>query len=178
MMTDAKEYGRALFLITEEDGLSDKIISDVKAAESVLKSNPDYVKLLDSPALSKSERVELADQAFKGLDERLLNLIKILTEKRAMFLFCGAAKAYQALYDESRGILRVEAVTAIPLSEKQARAIKDKLAVGLGKTIILNNTVDPSILGGVKLRYMDVQLDGSVKTRLDKFEDALKHTVI
>ena len=46
------------------------------------------------------------------------------------------------------------------------------------KTIILTNTVDPSILGGVKLRYLGVQLDGSVKTRLDKFEDALKNTVI
>ena len=126
-MTDAKEYGKALFLITEEDGLSDKIISDVKAAECVLKSNPDYVKLLDSPALSKSERVELADKAFSGLDERLSNLLKILTEKRALYLFGEVAKTYYALYDESRGILRVEAVTAIPLSEKQAKSIKDNL---------------------------------------------------
>ena len=177
-MTDAKEYGKALFLITEEDGLSDKIISDVKAAECVLKSNPDYVKLLDSPALSKSERVELADKAFSGLDERLSNLLKILTEKRALYLFGEVAKAYYALYDESRGILRVEAVTAIPLSEKQAKSIKDNLTYSLKKKIVLSNTVDPTILGGVKLRYMDVQLDGSVKTRLDKFEDALKHTVI
>lgn len=177
-MTDANEYGKALFLITEEDGTSDKTISDVKTAESVLKSNPDYVKLLDSPALSKAERVGLADKAFSGLEQNLSNLLKILTEKRAVHLFCQAAKAYYALYDESRGILRVEAVTAIPLSEKQAKAIKDKLSASLDKTIVLNNTVDPSILGGVKLRYMDVQLDGSVKTRLDKFEDALKHTVI
>ena len=177
-MTDANEYGKALFLITEEDGVSDKIISDVHTADSVLISNPDYVKLLDSPALSKEERVGLVDKAFSGLDQRLSNLLKILTEKRAMHLFCKAVKAYYALYDESRGILRVEAVTAIPLSEGQAKAIKDKLTLTLNKTIVLDNTVDPSILGGVKLRYSGVQLDGSVRTRLDKFEDALKHTVI
>ena len=177
-MTDANEYGKALFLITEEDGVSDKILADVRAAERVLRANPDYVKLLDSPALSKNERVELVDQAFSGLDERLSNLLKILTEKRAMHLFCKAAKVYYALYDESRGIIRVEAVTAIPLSEKQAKAIKDKLSRTLIKTVILSNTVDPSILGGVKLRYSGVQLDGSVRTRLDKFEDALKQTVI
>ena len=177
-MTDAKEYGKALFLITEEDGLSDKVISDVKAAERVLSSNPDYVKLLDSPALSKSERVGLADKAFSGLDERLSNLIKILTEKRAVHIFGRIAKTFYALYDESRGILRVEAITAIPMSEKQSKAIGDKLAISLGKTVVLSNTVDPSILGGVRLRYSGVQLDGSVKTRLDKFEDALKHTVI
>ena len=177
-MTDANEYGKALFLITEEDGVTDKILSDVKTAERVLESNPDYIKLLDSPALSKDERVGLVSKAFSGVDERLSNLLKILTEKRIMHTFVRISKTYYALYDESRGILRVEAVTAIPLSEKQAKAIKDKLAYSLGKTVMLTNTVDPAILGGAKLRYSGVQLDGSVKTRLDKFEDALKETVI
>lgn len=177
-MTDANEYGKALFLITEEDGVSDKVLADVRAAEGVLISNPDYVKLLDSPALSKDERVELVDKAFHNVDERLLNLLKILTEKRMSYIFGKAAKAYYNLYDESRGILRVEAVTAIPLNEKQSKAITDKLSVTLNKTVVLYNIVDASILGGVKLRYSGVQLDGSVKTRLDKFEEALKQTVI
>ena len=53
-----------------------------------------------------------------------------------------------------------------------------KLTKTLSKTVVLNNIVDASILGGVKLRYGGVQLDGSVKTRLDKFEDALQRTVI
>ena len=177
-MTDAKEYGKALFLITEEDGVSDKILSDINLTEGVLKANPDYVKLLNSPALSKDERVELVGKAFSGIDERLSNLLKLLTERRIMHIFDKAAKTYKTLYDESRGIVRVEAVTAVPLSDKQAKAIKDKLTYSLRKTIVLSNTVDASILGGVKLRYSGVQLDGSVKTRLDKFEAALKNTVI
>ena len=177
-MIDAYEYGKALFLITEEDNATDKVLSDVKTAESVIKSNPDYVKLLDSPAVSKEERVGLAHKAFSTLDERLLNLIKILTENRSMRIFCKAAEAYYALYDESRGILRVEAITAVSLSEKQREKLTAKLSGTLNKKIILLNTVDASILGGVKLRYSGVQLDGSVKTRLDKFEAALKNTVI
>ena len=88
------------------------------------------------------------------------------------------AREYYALYDESRGILRVEAVTAIPLSDSQRDAMTKKLSLSLRKTVILTNTVDKSTLGGVTLRYSGVQLDGSVKTRLDKFEAALKNTVI
>ena len=177
-MTGAQEYGKALFLIPEEDGTSDKVLSDVKTAESVFKSNPEYVRLLDFPAITKEERVELADRAFSGLDEQLLNLIKILTEKRMIHQFGKVAAAYYGLYDESRGIIRVEAVTAIPLTQAQNAAITKKLSASLGKTVVIRNTVDRSILGGVKLRYNDIQLDGSVKTRLDKFEDALKNTVI
>ena len=177
-MKDAREYGRALFLITEEDSASDKVLAEVKTAECVFKDNPEYVKLLDSPALSKEERVGLVDKAFSGTNEMLLNLIKILTEKRQIHLFSKVADEYLSLYDASRGIERVEVITARPLSEKQAQAMKERLEKTLSKTVILKNTVDPTILGGVKLRYLGVQLDGSVKTRLDKFEDALKQTVI
>lgn len=177
-MIDAKEYGRALFLITEEDRLSDKVLADVKTAERILADNPEYIKLLNSPALPKEERVMLADKAFTALEVSLLNLIKILIEKRELHLFSKVAKEYSTLYDESRGILRVEAVTAIPLTDGQRSAMTDRLSKSLGKTVVLRNTVDPSTLGGVKIRYSGVQLDGSVKTRLDKFEEALKNTVI
>ena len=177
-MIDAKEYGRALFLITEEDRTSDKVLADIKTAERALADNPEYVKLLDSPAVPKEERVALADRAFTALDGSLLNLIKILIEKRDIHLFSKVAKEYNALYDESRGILRVEAVTAIPLTDSQRDAMTKRLSQSLNKTVVLRNTVDPSTLGGVKIRYSGVQLDGSIKTRLDKFEEALKNTVI
>ncbi len=177
-MTDAYEYGRALFLITEEDAVSDKVLADVKTAESVFRANPDYIKLLCSPAVPKEERVALAGAALGGLDERLLNLIKILTEMRAVNLFDKVAGAYYELYDLSRGIVRVDAITALPLTAAQTDRLTRKLSRSLAKTVIVKNTVDASILGGMKLRYSGVQLDGSVRTRLDKFEDALKNTVI
>ncbi len=177
-MTDANEYGKALFLITEEDGTSDKVIADVRLADSVLKLNPDYVKLLNSPAVSKQERVELIDKAFGSLDEKLVNLVKILTERRSVNLFGKICEAYYAYFDESRGILRVNAITAIPLSEQQSESLSTKLGKMLSKTVVINNTVDASILGGIKLRYSGVQIDGSIKTKLDNFETALKNTVI
>ena len=74
--------------------------------------------------------------------------------------------------------MRVDAITAVPLTAAQSDKLAAKLSRTLSKTVIVKNTVDPSILGGMKLRYSGVQLDGSVKTRLDKFEDALKSTVI
>ena len=177
-MTAANEYGKALFLITEEDGVTDTVLSDVKMAERIFKANPDYVKLLCSPAVPKEERVGLTDKALSKLDWRLLNLIKILVENRDVAIFDKVAKVYSDLYDQSRGIVRVEAVTAIPLTDKQTAALTAKLTTTLNTTVIIKNVVDKAILGGVTLRYGGVQLDGSVKTRLDKFEEALKNTVI
>ena len=89
--------------------------------------------------------------------------------------FKDLASAYSLLYDEYSGIERAEAVTAVPLTDAQKNAISQKLAEMTGKKIILKNTVNPEILGGVMLRYSGVQLDGSVKSRLESFSQSLKN---
>ena len=177
-MIDAKEYGRALFMLAEESGKTEKILSDVNTAREAFSQSPEYEKLLDTPALPKEEKLALIDKAFESLDEFTVNLIKILCERHSVHLFSKTADAFCAEYDASRGIERVEAITAISMTKAQISAMKAKLKAMTGKTIIIRNTVDSSILGGVKLRYMGIQLDGSVKTRLDGFEKALSNIVI
>lgn len=177
-MAYSNEYGKALFMLTEERGTTESVLDGVVLADKLFSENPDYVKLLDTPALSKTEKLALVDEAFSGFDEDLKSLIKILCEKHSVSAFPEVKKCYSALYDESRGIEHVEAVTAVPMTEEQTGRMTARLEAMTGKKIILKNTVSPEILGGVKLRYSGVQLDGSLKTRLEKFEASLKNTVI
>jgi F-type H+-transporting ATPase subunit delta len=177
-MTGGKEYGRALFLLTEECGTADTAFEDIKTADEIFKNNPEYVKLLDTPSVTKSEKLSLVDGAFISFDENVKNLIKMLCERRLIFTFSEVKKSFETLYNESRGIEHVEAVTAVAMTSAQLSLMAQKLASVTGKKIIIKNTVKPEILGGVKLRYSGKQLDGSVKTRLDKFEQSLKNSVI
>ena len=177
-MTGGTEYGKALFMLTEERGTTDAVLPDVKTAEKIFSDNRDYVKLLDTPALSKAEKLALCDSAFSSLDEDVRSLIKLLCERHSIHAFRDVAREFSKLYDESRGIEHVEAVTAVAMTDEQIALMKEKLEKQTGKTIIIKNTVSPEILGGVKLRYSGKQLDGSVRTRLDKFEESLKNTVI
>ena len=177
-MTANNEYGNALFLLSEEVSASESVLEDVKTAREALSQNPEYVKLLDTPAIPKSEKLSLIDSAFAALDINLINLLKILCERHSVHSFFEVARTYIALYNEARDIEEVEAVTAVKMTEEQLSKMKIKLEEMTGKHIIIKNTVSPDILGGVKLRYMGIQLDGSVKTRLDKFSDSLKNTVI
>lgn len=177
-MTAVKEYASAIFALGEEEALTELVSADMAAAAEVFKANADYIKLLDTPALAVSEKLSLIDRAFSTLCEYVQNLIKMLCEKHCVRDFCAIAREYGALYDESRGIERVEAVTAIAMSERQLTALKVRLEELTGKSIIIKNTVDGSILGGVKLRYMGRQLDSSIKTRLDRLEDSLKKVII
>lgn len=178
LYTAAREYGRALFLLTEELGESDEVKLESEAVISLLTDNPEYARLLDTPALSPDERIALIDEAFGELNTNLLNLIKILAEKRLVHIASRTLTAYVDEYMEARGIVRAEAVSAVALDEKQTELLRLKLEKITGKQIIIENRIDPSILGGIKLRYMGIQRDGSVKTRLDGFARALTDTVI
>ena len=115
-MASSKQYGKALFEITEELGVTERVLAEISAAASLFSASPDYPKLLDTPAVPKEERVELVEQALGSLDENLVNLIKILSEQHSTYLLPKISAEYSALYDESRGIERAEAVSAIPMS--------------------------------------------------------------
>ena len=177
-MINVTEYAKALFELTEELGSTESVRSELISVGEIFKENPDYIKLLDTPALAKEERLGLIDTAFSALDLYLVNLLKMLCEARACFAIDRFISAYCAQYDTARGIERVSALTATAMSEEQKNALRRALEEKTGKTIIIENTVDKSTLGGVKLRYMGRQIDGSLKTRLEVFEKRLRETVL
>lgn len=177
-MIDAIEYGNALFEISEELGKAAAVRDDIEAASKLLAANESYVKLVDSPALPKSERTSLIGEAFGSLDVHLVNLLKMLAERHSAYLFPKIRDAFCARYDDMMGIERVEAISAVMLSAEQVARLTARLSSKLGKTVVIKNTVDPSVLGGIKLRYAGIQIDGTIKARLDSFSEALLGIVI
>lgn len=177
-MRGAENYGRAVFMLAEECGKVEEVFSDLSSVCDALEREPEYTRLLDNPALARCERLSLVDRTLSPVLPEVRDFIKYLSERRAVSTLPAAMAEFSALRDERLGIERVEAVTAVPMSDGQCDALKSRLAALTGKTVIIKNTVDPGILGGMKLRYSGVQLDGSVKTRLDKLEKQLSQIIV
>lgn len=177
-MSGALNYAEALFSLSEEIGISDGVLSDLTVASDILCKYPEYVKLLDTPAVSVPEKIALISEAFSSLNEIVSNVVKILAEKHSVHLFYEIAKEYSAIYNESRGICTAEIISAVAITDEQAQKLKEKLENMTGKTIVIKNTVDKSILGGLKLRYLGKELDGTLKSRLTSIEKSLKNTII
>ena len=173
-----KAYGEALFSLSEELGETEKIREDIDVLGAVISASPEYLKMLDSPALTRDERLALIDGSLSSLNRNLVNTAKLLCERRLAYALPKVTEHFIAVYERSRGIERVEIISAVPLSDKQKARLKDKLEGITKKQIIINNIHDPSLLGGMKLRYMGVQLDGSIKTKLDGFAKSLSELVI
>ena len=172
-------YGEALYGLAKEDGVAEQILTELKVLNASFGEEPGFVRLLSAPNLPKEERCKIIDDSFAGrIQPHLLNFMKILTEKGYMRCFGDCCAAYCALYNEDHGILSVKAITAVSLTAEQIAKLSEKLAELTGKTIELQNKIDPACLGGIRLDYDGKRVDDTVRHRLDAIHSLLKNTVL
>ena len=172
-------YGEALYTLALEEGLTGAIQAELNVLEQSFHQEPDFIRLLSSPNLSKQERCRILDDSFRGkLHIYVLNFLKILTEKGYMRHFFDCCKAFEESYNRDNGILPVTAITAVSLNPAQVEKLTAKLCQITGKQVKLHNRVDPEVLGGVRLDYDGKRLDDTVSHRLDAVRGLLKNTVL
>ena len=172
-------YGQALYMLALEESITGKLLSELTVLDRCFRENPDFIRLLASPNLSKPERIALLDESFRGkVHAYVLNFLKILTEKGYMKHFSDCCAAFEDHYNQDNGILPVTAITAVPLTPAQAEKLTGKLSRTTGKQVKLLCKVDPAVLGGVRLDYDGKRLDDTVSHRMDAIRSLLKDTVL
>lgn len=179
-MTQAgKIYGGSLYSLAAEESLANIILEELVVLKQSFASQPDFIRLLSAPNLPKTQRCAILDDCFRGkLHPYLLNFLKILTKKGYIHHFADCCDAYEALYNRDHGILIVIAVSAVELTGAQSAKLKEKLSIVTGKTIQLQNKVDPACCGGLRLSYNGKCIDGTLAHRLDAIGRLLKNTVL
>ena len=172
-------YGESLYELAKDESLTKLIGEQLAVLQESFRQEPDFIRLLSSPNLTKAERCQILDDSFRGsVHPYLLNFLKILTEKSYMRYFSDCCDAYTELYNQDNGILVVTAVTAVALSPEQKNKLTQKLGRITGKEILLRNRIDPAVYGGVRLDYDGQRLDDTVSHRMAAIRDLLDKTVL
>ena len=164
----AAGYARALFDLAQEEALGSEILEQLQVLQAAFSAEPDFLRLLANPGISKAERCQLLDESFRDkIHLYVLNFLKLLTENGDILSFSGCVRQFREYYNEANGILCVLAVSAVAMSEQQQEKLRLKLEAVTGKRVQLETRTDPSCLGGVRLDYDGKRVDGTVKNRLD-----------
>ena len=172
-------YGEALYDLAKAENLTGELLQQLSVLDGSFRQEPDFLRLLSSPNLSKQERCAVLEESFRGkVHDYVLNFLKILTEKGYIRHFSACCSAYREHYNLDNGILPVTAVTAVALSPAQTEKLTGKLEKLTGKTIELTNRVDPGVLGGIRLDYSGKRLDDTVEHRLASIRDMLENTIL
>ena len=169
-------YARAMFDLAHEQGRAGQVEADLKAFKAMRAESADLRRLLDSPVFSADGKgkalAALADKAeFDGLTKKLFGLMAI---NRRASAIPAAIAAFEALAAARRGAIAAEVTTALALTPAQQDGLKAALRLAFGKDPEIETKVDPSILGGLKVKVGSRLYDASLRTKLDSLRFALK----
>ena len=167
-MTDlAREYGEGLFLLCRQEGLIDPIEDDLQSLCSLFSAQPEYLRLLSSRAIPRAERLNMCAQALRGqVHEYTLNFVRILIERGALNELKGCLEHFHARALEEKGLVEARVVTARPLTPAQKAALEKRLSALSGKRALLQVTVDPSVIGGLRVDIEDKRYDNTIQHRM------------
>jgi F-type H+-transporting ATPase subunit delta len=169
-------YAQALFELADQGGALAAVEADLKSLKAMREDSADLRRLLASPAFTAEDKAKgvaaIADAAkLSPLTAKFLGLLAANARASAL---PAVIAAYERLAAEHRGAVAAEVTSALPLSKTQLKNIAKGLADALGKDPELTARVDPSILGGLKVRVGSRLFDASLKSKLDSLKFALK----
>ena len=172
----SERYARALFELAEEAGELDAVRADLKSLKAMMADSGDLRRLASSPLYSAEDKgkafVALASQA--GFQMTTAKFLGLLTQNGRAAALGGVIAAYERLWAKKTGVVAAEIVSAQALSAAQMKSIQSALRASLGKDPEMTARVDPSILGGLKVKVGSKLFDASLKTKLDQMKFALK----
>ena len=80
---------------------------------------------------------------------------------------------YMKLYNESKRVSWAHVTSAVPLTAEQKTALRLKLEKQSGRNVLLECTVDKTMLGGVVVEMDGKILDGSLRRRLQEVKEVI-----
>ena len=165
----SKTYGEALFELAHEENKASEMLEEIQSVREILKSNPEFVKLMLHPGIAKQDKLKTVEEVFKGrTSEEITGFIRVVVDKER---FGDIDAIFQYFIDkekESAGIGVAYVVTPKTLDLEGQSKVKNKLLETTDyKTIEMNYAVDPSLIGGMVIRIGDRVVDSSIKSRLN-----------
>lgn len=179
MTQTAKTYGGALYELAREEGVSKQMLEELEVLTTAFAQEPDFLRLLSTPSIPKEERCNILDKSFRdNIQPYLLNFLKILCEKGSIREIHGCFEEYRHRFNADNGIMEATAYTAVPLSDGLRAKLQEKLEATTGKTVALTTKLDPACIGGIRLEMDGTELDGTIRSRLDRVRSVLSNTIL
>ncbi len=165
----ARRYAKALLDVARSQGARPASVEqELRGLVRSIDGSPELTRVLRQPTARAEARRRLVGalaEAGQG-SPLLLRLLTLMAERDRLALLPALAEEFAQARTAAEGRASAEAVTAVPLAERQRAALASALSVAVGKTVELEARVDPALLGGVLVKLGGRTYDGSVRGRL------------
>ncbi|MDR0997223.1 MAG: F0F1 ATP synthase subunit delta [Zoogloeaceae bacterium] len=173
-LTLARPYAEAAFEAARESGTL-AAWSERLARLAAVVADHDAAAVIDDPRLSGAQLVEFVGSLLGDEASELKNFVAALVDNDRLSLAPEIASLFEAKKAAAQGIEKAEIASAFTLSDAELKALLPKLEAHFKVKLDCALSVDPALIGGVKVTVGDRVLDASVRGKLDAMASALKN---
>jgi len=167
MSRAAIRYAKAILDIAHDKGVASEVNNDMLSIASTARENAELREFLMSPTTSSEAKQGAMLEVFSGINDVTTSLFRLLLENKRFEILASIATEYSKLFEEMNGVQIATVTTAIPMDEEMEAKVSAKILTFSNKKIVIENIVDPSIIGGFILRIGDQQYNASVANKLN-----------
>ena len=167
-------YAESLFDLAKEENKVTQYLDDIKLVGEVLDSDPQIVQFFNHVLIENDKKIQLLDQSFNGnVDQYVLNFLKLLVQSRRIRYIDDIVKSYINLSNQYLGIEEGMIYTPYELTDQQIQDIEKAISQKENKKVTLKVSIDPSLLGGIKVQIANRIYDGTIKNKVEMLKKEL-----
>lgn len=170
----ARRYTRALFQLAQDAGNEEAIGQQIEEFFRAY-SGSDLATVLTNPAfdLATRKRILIEVGNSQNLTILTIHFLSLLLERDRLGHLPGIVSCYRRLLNEARGRVEAKVVSVDALDTKLAERVRDQLRSLTGKDVVLQQEVDPTLLGGMTVELDGKVYDGSIRSQLEKMKQRI-----
>ncbi|TAL77815.1 MAG: F0F1 ATP synthase subunit delta [Burkholderiaceae bacterium] len=174
LSTIARPYAVALFAMAQEDKAGLAAWSELVDQFAAVASLEDVHEALTDPRLGDAQRAKLFGELVGSpLPEKARNFVELLVSNGRILLLPQIAEQFDLLKNKLEGSALAEITSAFALDETQVGELVAALEKKFGLKLKPVVTIDPALIGGVRVVVGDQVLDTSVQAQLARMRDTL-----
>jgi F-type H+-transporting ATPase subunit delta len=180
-MTDsrvAKRYARALFGASLKNGSLAQVDSDLEALARVFLDNAAFREFITSPSRSKGDKRAMCDKALAGAAPLTRELMHLAVDKGRTEMLHIIQMEFAELRRQHEGKVQARVESAMELDEAQRQAVIAKITEATQRVVEAEFTVEPALIGGIRVIYDNYVLDGSVRGDLARMREKVLYDLL
>jgi len=160
-------YAKSLLLLAEEKNMLGKISADGDLIYSTISNSKELRSVLKSPVVKLNIKKSLLNKIFdKKISQESMGFLDFVIEKNREDVLLEIFKEFLLLVDKENNVLNTKVVSAIDLNDDTKHNIISKFESKTGKSIKVNYSLDPELIGGFIIKIEDTVYDASIKNQL------------
>ncbi len=167
-------YAAALIELAREGKFLEEMETELKQSVDIFIKEETVWKFFISPIIRADVKLKIISTVFKKeMRDVVYNFLGVLAARGRMKELPDIVKAYSELLDEELGRMHVSVESASPISEEQARELREVLTKYFKVDTILDIKENPELLGGLIIHSGDMMIDTSIENQLSRMKKIL-----